>query len=339
METDMTPEQPSAPAEVRITRQRFVPWACGALVGAAWMPARAQAWPARAVRIVVGTAPGGGVDLMARALAQPLSDLLGQSIAIDNKAGGSGNLSAAEIIRSTPDGYNLLFGPMTQQTVNPSLIKGSPNSARDLVPVGLIGRSQLHLYAKKGLPAANVAELVKLARAKPGSISYGSSGVGTSPHLLAELFQKRAGVSLLHVPYKGSGPALQSILAGETDITFTTGVGYQHVRTGRLGMLAVASDRRAPEFPEVPTMIEAGYPDIVFDAWIGIWAPVATPQAVLDRLTKALSDACAQPAVMKKFSDFNAEAKFVDSANFRRMLEKETETMSALVRERNISAE
>lgn len=322
-----------------LSRKSWIHAVCGILLLAASLTVSAQSWPVRPVRVVVGTAPGGGVDLMARALAQPLSDLLGQSIVIDNRAGGSGNLSAVEIIRSTPDGYNLLFGPMTQQTVNPSLIKGSPNSAKDLVPVALIGRSQLHLVTRKDLPASSVADLVKLAKSKPGTISYSSSGVGTSPHLLGELFQKQAGISLLHVPYKGSGPALLSALAGETDIAFITGVAYQHVRAGRLNLLGVASDKRASEFPQVPTMIESGYKEIVFDAWVGIWAPAATPPAVLERLSKALSDACSQPAVIKKFNDFNAEAKFVDSAGFKLMLEKETQTMSALVKERNISAE
>jgi tripartite-type tricarboxylate transporter receptor subunit TctC len=323
----------------QLSPKRWFQAVSGVLLLAASLTVSAQNWPARTVRVVVGTAPGGGVDLMARALAQPLSDLLGQPVAIDNRAGGSGNLAAVEIIRSTPDGYNLLFGPMTQQTVNPSLIKGSPNSAKDLVPVGLIGRSQLHLVTKKDLPANSVADLVKLAKSKPGTITYSSSGVGTSPHLLGELFQKQAGISLLHVPYKGSGPALLSALAGETDIAFITGVAYQHVRAGRLNLLAVASDKRASEFPQVPTMIEAGYKEIVFDAWIGIWAPAATPPAVLERLSKALADACNQPAVIKKFNDFNAEAKFVDSAGFRLMLEKETQTMSVLVKERNISAD
>jgi tripartite-type tricarboxylate transporter receptor subunit TctC len=322
-----------------LSRKRWFQAVSGVLLLAASLTVSAQTWPARPVRVVVGTAPGGGVDLMARALAQPLSDLLGQTVVIDNRAGGSGNLSAVEIIRSTPDGYNLLFGPMTQQTVNPSLIKGSPNSARDLVPVALIGRSQLHLVTKKDLQATSVADLVKLAKSKPGAISYSSSGVGTSPHLLGELFQKQAGISLMHVPYKGSGPALLSALAGETDIAFITGVAYQHVRAGRLNLLAVASDKRASEFPQIPTMIESGYKEIVFDAWIGIWAPAATPPAVLERLSKALSDACNQPSVIKKFNDFNAEAKFVDSAGFRLMLEKETQTMSALVKERNISAD
>ena len=319
--------------------KRLLQAVCGVVLVAAALSVSAQTWPMRPVRVVVGTAPGGGVDLMARALAQPLSELLGQSIVVDNKAGGSGNLSAVEIIRSNPDGYNLLFGPMTQQTVNPSLIKGSPNTAKDLVPVALIGRSQLHLVTKKDLQVANVAELVKLAKSKPGSISYSSAGVGTSPHLLGELLQKQAGVSLLHVPYKGSGPALLSALAGETDIAFITGVAFQHVRAGRLHLLAVASDKRAREFPEIPTMIESGYPEIVFDAWIGIWAPAATPPAVLERLSKALADACSQPSVIKKFNDFNAEAKFIDSTGFKLMLDKETQTMSMLVKERNISAD
>ena len=189
---------------------------------------------------------------MARALAQPLSELLGQSVIVENKAGGSSNVAAADIINSAPDGYSVMFGPMTQQTVNPYQISRTPNAARDLSPVGLIGRSQLHLVTKKDLPVNSVADLVKLAKSRPGVLTYSTSGVGTSPHLLGELFQKQAGISMLHVPYKGSGPALQSILAGETDVSFQTGVVYQHVRSGTLRMLAVASDRR-PEAGGLPS--------------------------------------------------------------------------------------
>ncbi|MES2976897.1 MAG: tripartite tricarboxylate transporter substrate binding protein [Pseudomonadota bacterium] len=324
----------------RSRRQQLLAFGACLLMGAFALNASAQStWPTRPVKLVVGTAPGGGVDLMARTLAQPLADVLGQSVVVDNKAGGSGNTTAAEIIRAAPDGYNLMFGPQTQQTVNPSLIKGSPNTARDLVPVALVGRSQLHLFVRKDLGVNTLAELVALARSKPGVLTYNSSGVGTSPHLLGELFQKQAKFSMLHVPYKGSGPALQSLLAGETDMGFLTGVAFQHVKSGRLQMLGVASDRRPPDHPSVPTMTEAGFPGIVFDAWIGIWAPAATPQPVLDRLSKALEEVLAQPAVMKKFTDFNAEAKFVNTVEFRKMLDSETQTLSALVKERNITAE
>jgi tripartite-type tricarboxylate transporter receptor subunit TctC len=330
----------ATPIPGAISRKRFLQAACGAMLGALALPGAAQPkWPTRAVRILVGTAPGGGVDLMARALAQPLSELLGQSVIVDNKAGGSSNAAAADIIGSAPDGYNVMFGPMTQQTVNPYLISGSPNAARDLIPVGLIGRSQLHLVTKKDLPVNNIADLIKLAKSKPGVLTYSTSGVGTSPHLLGELLQKQAGISLLHVPYKGSGPALQSILAGETDISFQTGVVYQHVRLGKLRMLAVASDRRPAALPEIPTMIEAGFPDIVFDAWIGIWVPAATPAPIVERWSKALADACGQPTLAKKFSDFNAEARFVDSTGFKRMLDAEARTMSALIKERNIQSD
>ena len=181
------------PSSSRITaRLRVAALAC--LAAAAWLPAQAQqTWPARPIRAIVGFAPGGGVDNMARAISQPMGELLGQSIVVDNKPGGSGNTSASEASRAPADGYTILFAPLTQQTVNPFVIKGSPDMAKDMVPVAIVGRNKLHLVVKKDLPVNNLQELIAYAKAQPRKLNYSSSGVATSPHLLGELFLKQTG--------------------------------------------------------------------------------------------------------------------------------------------------
>lgn len=295
------------------------------------------AWPAKPIRAVVGFAAGGGVDTMARTVSQPLADLLGQPVIVDNKPGGSGNTSAAEVARSAADGYTLLFAPLTQQTVNPYVIKGSPDMVKAMVPVAIVGRNKLHLVVKKDLAVKNVKELIELARSQPGKLNYSSSGVATSPHLLGELFLKQTGVNIVHVPYKGSGPAMQSVLAGETDLVFDPGLAFQHIRMGNARMLAVASDKRPTQFPDTPTMGELGFPAITFDAWTGIWVPAGTPPEAIDKLSKALANVLGQPAIMKRFEDLNAEARYRDTAEFKAMLDSETKTLSAIIKERNIT--
>jgi len=299
----------------------------------------AQTWPTKTLRAIVGFAPGGGVDTMARTISQPMGELLGQSIVVENKPGGSGNASASEASRARADGYTLLFAPLTQQTVNPFVIKGSPDMAKDMVPVAIVGRNKLHLVVKKDLPVSNLQELIALARANPGKLNYASSGVATSPHLLGELFLKQTGVEMVHVPYKGSAPAMQSVLAGETDLVFDPGLAFQHIRVGNAKILAVASDKRPTQFPDTPTMAEAGYPAITFDAWTGIWVPAGTPAPVIERISKALSTVLARPDVMKRFEELNAEARYRDTTEFRSLLDQETRMLSSIIKERNITVD
>ncbi|RYG09000.1 MAG: tripartite tricarboxylate transporter substrate binding protein [Burkholderiales bacterium] len=294
-------------------------------------------WPAKPIRAVVGFAPGGGVDTMARTVSQPLADLLGQAVVVDNKPGGSGNTSAADVMRAPADGYTILFAPLTQQTVNPYVMKGSPDMAKNMTPVAIVGRNKLHLVVKKDLPVRSVKELIELARAQPGKLNYSSSGIATSPHLLGELFLKQTGVNMVHVPYKGSAPAMQSVLAGETDLVFDPGLAFQHVQAGNMKLLAVASDKRPSAFPNVPTMAEEGFPAITFDAWTGIWVPTGTPPEVIDKLSRSLQTVLSQPAVMQRFEGLNAEARYRNVAEFRAMLDSETKTLSAIIKERNIS--
>ena len=325
------------PSSSRITaRLRVAALAC--LAAAAWLPAQAQqTWPARPIRAIVGFAPGGGVDNMARAISQPMGELLGQSIVVDNKPGGSGNTSASEASRAPADGYTILFAPLTQQTVNPFVIKGSPDMAKDMVPVAIVGRNKLHLVVKKDLPVNNLQELIAYAKAQPRKLNYSSSGVATSPHLLGELVLKQTGLEMVHVPYKGSAPAMQSVLAGETDLVFDPGLAFQHIKAGNAKILAVASDKRPAQFPDTPTMAEAGYPSITFDAWTGIWVPHGTPAPVIDRISKALSTVLARPDVMARFEGLNAEARYRDTGEFKTLLDQETRMLSTIIKERNIT--
>jgi len=303
-------------------------------------PVFAQAaWPNKPIRGVVGFAAGGGVDLMARTLGVPMANLLGQPLVVDNKPGAIGNIAAADVIRSAPDGYTVLFAATFTQTVNPTVMKGSPNVARDLVPVASIGRYKYHLVVRSDLPVNSLAELVAYAKAHPGKLNYASAGPGSQPHLLGELFQKQAGIQMVQVPYKGSGPALQAVLAKEADMVFDPGISFQHVDAGKLKMLAITSDKRPPKYPQVPTFTEAGVTGMEADAWIGVWVPMGTPTEIISRLDKALATAIAQPAIQKRFDDMSAEAIHLDAAKFGELLVREEKMMVSLIKDRNIIIE
>lgn len=298
-----------------------------------------SAWPDRPVRFVVGFPPGGGVDVMARIVAQPLSEVLGRQVVIDNKPGASSNVGMAEVARSAPDGYSILIGPTTVETANPSLYKAPANPATDLVPVAGIGRYQLHLIVRPGFPGRNVAELVAFAKANPGKLTYASAGAGTTPHLISELFLQEAGIQALHVPYRGSAPALQAVMAGEADFVMDPGISFQHVRTGKVQMFGVASAARSKQFPDVPTMAEAGVAGLDFDTWVGLWAPTGTPEEVRTRLSRAVGRVLAQADVQQKMAALNGEAVFLDTAEYRQLLGRETRVFSTLIRTRKILAE
>ena len=323
-----------------LPRRNMLGAALALTVGGPFGALHAQpAWPTKPIRALVGFPPGGGVDVMTRTLSQPLADILGQSLVVENKPGAVGNIAAFEVIRSPADGYNVLFAATFTQTVNPSLIKDSPNLARDLIPVAMVGRFKYHLVVKNGLPVNSVKDLVALARAQPGKLNYASGGQGSQPHLLGELLQKQTGINIVHIPYKGSGPALQAVLAGEADMVFDPAASFPHVEAGKLKMLATTSDKRPARFPDVPTFAEAGVQGMEADAWIGVWVPMGTPPQIVDRLTRALVTALAQPAVRKRFDDMNAEAVYMEAGKFKDLLVAEEKTMSSLIKDRSIRVE
>jgi tripartite-type tricarboxylate transporter receptor subunit TctC len=321
-----------APARMR---RAFVALGCLALAGAAFAQSPA-AWPSKPIRVVVGFAPGGSTDVMARILAQSLTESLGQTVLIDNKPGASGNISAAEVVRAAPDGHTFLIAPTSVETANPSLFKSTLLLSRDLSPVATVGRTQMYLVAKPQMNAKDARELVALARAKPGTFSYASAGTGTPPHLACELFKQATAVSATHVPYRGAAPALQDVLSGQADFVCDPGIAFPHIRTGKAKLLGIVSAKRSPFFPEVPTIGEQGFPGADLDIWFGMWAPNGTPPEVLARMSREIGKALAQPALKSRYADLGAEPVAMDTPEFRKLLAEEGAVLSALIARQKI---
>jgi tripartite-type tricarboxylate transporter receptor subunit TctC len=258
---------------------------CAALA-AVIAPAAAQQYPTRPIRFVLGFAPGGASDTMARVVATRLSKNLGQPVVIDNRAGAGGNIAAEIVARSAPNGYTMLLGNNGILAVNVSLYpKLAFDPVKDFAPVVLVASQPNVLVVHPGVAAGSVKELVALAKAKPGQLNYASPGGGTTGHLAGELFKRMAGVSYTIVPFKGGGPAALAMLSGETQFTFATALSVQpHIKSGKLRALAVTTATRSASFPDLPTVAEAGVPGFDAITWHGVVVPVRTPQPVIARL-------------------------------------------------------
>ncbi|MBO9355645.1 tripartite tricarboxylate transporter substrate binding protein [Bordetella petrii] len=252
-------------------------------------PAQSAGYPDRAVTIVVPASPGGGGDFTARLLADGLTAALAQSVIVENRAGASGNIAAQYVARSQPDGYTLLLAYSGTHVVNPVLFDNLQwDPIKSFAPVALTITAPQVIVANKNMPVATLKELVDYAKQHPGEINYASSGVGTMQHIGAELLALRTGTKMTHVPYKGAGAAMTDLLSGQIGLLVTTPpavVGY--LRSGSLRALAIASKRRHPMLPDVPTTAEAGVPNVELDAWFALYAPAGTPQAAIDRLAAA----------------------------------------------------
>lgn len=295
-----------------------------------------SSWPAKPIRVVVGFAPGGSTDVMARILSQSLSESLGQTVIIDNKPGASGNIAASEVIRAAPDGHTFLIAPTSVETANPSLFKSSILPSRDLTPVASVGRTQMYLVAKPQIAAKDARELVALAKAQPGKLSYASAGAGTPPHLACELFKLATGTFITHVPYRGAAPALQDVLSGQADFVCDPGIAFPHIRTGKVKLLGIVSAKRSPFFPDVPTVGEQGFKGADLDIWFGMWAPNGTSPDVIARMSRELGKALAQPGVKSRYGDLGAEPISMETAEFRNLLVNEGKVLSTLIREQKI---
>jgi len=247
--------------------------------------AGAQAWPAKPVRIVVGFPPGGTNDLLARILAPRLAETLGQQVLVDNRGGANSIIGTDHVARSAPDGYTLLLNSVVM-AINPALHRNLQHDpVADFAPIGLLATGHLVLVVHPSLPARSVKELIALARARPQDLSYASSGSGGSPHLAMELLKVSAGVQILHVPYKGTGPAFTDLLGGQVTVMFAPILPAQpHVRAGKLRALAIGSAARTPSLPDVPTVAEAALPGFEASGWFGMFAPARTPREIVDRL-------------------------------------------------------
>jgi tripartite-type tricarboxylate transporter receptor subunit TctC len=320
----------------QLLRRSFV----GALVATAALGAQAQgAWPNKTVRVVVGFAAGGTTDVMARLVAQGLTEALGQTVIVDNKPGASGNIAAGEVVKATPDGYTVMIAPTSVETANPSLFKSPILPSRDLTPVMAIGRTQMYLITRPGLEVKDAKQLVAMAKANPGKLSYASAGTGTPPQLAGELFKQSTGTFITHVPYRGAAPALQDVMASQADMAFDPGIAFPHIKSGKVKLLAVASDKKSPFFPDVPTYADLGIKDASLDIWFGVWVPNNTPPEVTARLTKEVTKVLAGPALKQRFGDLGAEPVALEAAEFKTLLAQEGKTLSALIRDRKIIVE
>ncbi|MBP1859033.1 Bug family tripartite tricarboxylate transporter substrate binding protein [Rhizobium herbae] len=269
--------------------------------------AQAQEFPDRPVTLVVPFAAGGSTDVVARIIGQKMSEDLGQQVVVENVAGAGGNLGADRVARAEPDGYTILMGTVATHALNPLILKTKPyDPEKDFAPVSLLVLVPNVLVVNPELPAKNVAELLALLKAAPEQYSYASSGNGTPLHLSGELFKKMAGVNMQHVPYKGSGPALNDVIGNQVPIMFDNLPSSSgHIKSGTLRALAVTTKERAPSFPDVPTIAET-IPGYETYTWNTLFAPAGTPKEAIDRLNASAKKALADPAVAEKMKDFSA---------------------------------
>ena len=246
----------------------------------------AQNYPARPLRLIVPTAPGGGTDFTGRLVAAKLSETMGQQVVVENRGGGGGSVGADNAAKATPDGYTLLLGSIATHAVNPALYKKLPyDHLKDFAPVSLIGTVPNALVVHPSVPVKSMQEFITYAKANPGKINYGSSGVGSPPHLSMELLRSMTGINLVHVPYKGAGPALADLLGGQVQAMCTSLAGLiNFVKSGRVRALGVTTAKRNPQLPDVPTIVESGVPGYEVTIWYAVFAPVATPKAIVDKL-------------------------------------------------------
>jgi tripartite-type tricarboxylate transporter receptor subunit TctC len=247
---------------------------------------QAQNYPARPLRLIVPTAPGGGTDFTGRLVAAKLSETMGQQVVVENRGGGGGSVGADNAAKATADGYTLLLGSIATHAVNPALYKKLPyDHLKDFAPVSLIGTVPNALVVHPSVPVKSIQEFITYARANPGKINYGSSGVGSPPHLSMELLRSMTGINLVHVPYKGAGPALADLLGGQVQAMCTSLAGLiNFVKSGRVRALGVTTAKRNPQLPDVPTIVESGVPGYEVTIWYAVFAPVATPKAIVDKL-------------------------------------------------------
>ena len=303
------------------------------LIAPAFAQTQGPAYPTKPVKLVVPYPPGGPTDIVARLVAQKLSEQMGQPFIIDNRPGAGANTGAELVARSAPDGYTLVVAT-TAHAINPSLFKNLGYSlSKDFVPVSLLTSGPLVIVANPALPVKNITELIALAKSKPGELNFASSGNGQSTHLSAELFASMAGVKMNHIPYKGSAPALTDTMGGQTHLMFDTMLSAMpHVKGGKLKALAVTSATRSPVAPDVPTVAESGLPGYEAIAWNGLLAPAGTPPEVVARLNAELKKALASPDVKDKFEAQGFAASWTTPTDFGRFLTVEVDKWAKVVK-------
>jgi tripartite-type tricarboxylate transporter receptor subunit TctC len=312
-----------------------------ALAALATSAALAQAFPNKPVTLVVPVAPGGILDTVARMIAPEMSKALGQAVIVDNKPGASGNIGSTVVAKSKPDGYTLLVGYSMFQVGNPSMFKDLQwDPIRDFSSVAMLVVSPHVLAVHPAVPAKDLKELVALAKAQPGKLNYATPGSGSVPHVGMELFKQQTGTDFTHVPYKGAGPAMQDVIAGNVQVTIATPpslLGF--VQSGRMRALAVAAKTRHPQLPDVPTAAEAGYPTFELEAWVALFAPAGTPPDAIAKLTAAARDALRSPEAVEKIRATGMTMRYLSPTELDAVVKTDLAYWSKVITDAKIKAD
>lgn len=310
--------------------------ACAASGGAS-----AQTFPNKPIRLVVGFAPGGPADVMGRLIGQKMASILGQSVVIDNRPGAGGTIGARAVAESEPDGYTLLLGNTSTLLIGPLIYKNvSYDPVKGFAPIALLGTTSNLLIVNPALPVTSVKELIALARARPGKLNYASAGIGTPPHLIGEMFKQRLGLDVVHIPYKGGGPSLQAVVAGEAQFSFENPASsLPLVQAGNVRGLASTSDSRSAQTPDLPTMIEAGVPDFTSVSFTAVVAPAGTPAAIVGKLNAAINESLNSTEVADTLVKLSVDAKVASPEEFAAFLARERDKWTTVVRAAGVQME
>jgi tripartite-type tricarboxylate transporter receptor subunit TctC len=304
-------------SDSRLPGRRAALAAVLALTAGAAFAQASGSYPTHPVTLVVPYPPGGSADVLARAVGQKLGERLGQPVVVENKAGAATAIGAKAVARAPADGYTLLLGTVSSQAINPAMNKVGYDPVADFVPVAPLASIPFVFVANPAVPVSSVADVVALAKSKPGELAYASAGPGTSNHLAGELFASEAKIKLLHVPYKGSAPALNDVLAGHVPLMFDLqATSMAHIQAGKLKPLAVTTRERSSLLPNVPTMAEAGVPGFEVSAWFGLFAPAGVPQPIVERLNADVTAILKSPEMQKQLHDLGAEPELGTPAQY-----------------------
>jgi tripartite-type tricarboxylate transporter receptor subunit TctC len=308
---------------------------------AALLPAAAQSYPTRIIHLIVPFPPGGPTDVVARIVANSVAPILGQSIVVENRPGGAGGTVGGKIAATAdPDGYTLLISQVGALTITPSLYKLDYDPLKDFAPVAIVVQSPQILTVNPAVPANSLAAFLDYARNNPGKVNFASAGIGTQPHLLGELLQVVGNVKLLHVPYRGSAPAITDLLAGQVQMMFDApSVMLPHIEAGKLRALAVTSERRIAQIPAVPTVGEAGYPQLAATLWTGLLAPAGTPQPIIEKLNSAINDGLKTAGAQDSLHKLGVESHAVTPQEFSAFMAAETHKWAQVVAKAGIKGE
>ena len=300
----------------------------------------AEAWPDKVITIVVPTAAGGGNDGMARILAQRLAVKFGQSVIVDNKAGGNGAIASEHVARATPDGYTILFGYIATHGINPALQKLRYDPVVDFEAIGMVAQSPTVMVVNAEVKAQSAKDVVQILKSKPGSLSFASAGNGTAPHFAGELFNLSTGTDMLHVPYKGSGPAMMDTIGGTTQVMFPSlFAASPQVKTGKLRAIGVAGDKRVTAWKDVPTLAEQGIKDVSIKQWYALFAPAKTPKDIVERFNKELNAVLTEPDVLKRLAEQGSDVEASTPAELKAFVQSEIARWRKVVKAAKITAD